>query len=142
VNLVSAGLLVFWGIYFSMAGTGNVVDWLTQHGYTGRYFRFSSKNFELLEKVAEKRGTGPRGLTILFAMIMCWELLSAAAYILAFAFYVTGSTVLVPYAFFIGMGLFAGLTLGNEAFIFYDDEEEHVVMFVAQLISYIAVVIL
>lgn len=143
VNLVSAGLLLFWGIYFSMAGAGNVVNLLTEHGYKGRYFRFSSKNYELLETVARKHGAKPSSIRPLFVTIMSWELLSAAAYLAALVLYVFGeSPVLLPYAFFIGMGLFAGLVLGNEAFIYYDDEEEHVVMFLAQLISYIAVVIL
>ncbi|MGH9920293.1 MAG: hypothetical protein ACRD6W_15680 [Nitrososphaerales archaeon] len=142
MNLVSAGLLLFWGIYFSMAGTGNVVDLLTQHGYRGKYFRFSSKNFELLETVAKKHGSSPSSMRVLFVVIMSWELLSAAAYLAALALYLTGSSFLLPYAFFVGMGLFAGLILGNEAFIYYDDEEEHVVMFLAQLISYIAVAVL
>lgn len=142
MNLVSAGLLLFWGVYFSLAGTGNVVDWLTKHGYRGKYFRFSSKNMELLERVAAKHGSGRSLIPGLFAIIMSWELLSAVIYLSAFGLYVLGNYLLLPYAFFIGMGLFAGLIIGNEAFIYYDDEEEHVVMFLAQLISCIAVVLL
>ena len=142
MNLVSSGLLFFWGVYFALAGTGNVVDWLTKHGYRGKYFRQSSKNLELLEKVASKHGSGQRTIPVLFAVIMSWELLSAVIYFAALGLYLMGNFVLLPYAFFIGMGLFAGLVIGNEAFIYYDDEEEHVVMFLAQLISYIAVVLL
>jgi hypothetical protein len=142
MNLVSAGLLLFWGIYFAMAGIGNLVDWLTNHGYRGKYFRSSSKNLELMERVAKKHGSGASAVGALFAVIMSWELLSAAAYLAAFALYLTGSTALLPYAFFAGMGLFAGLVLGNEAFVYYDDEEEHVIMFLAQLVSYVAVVLL
>jgi hypothetical protein len=142
LNLVAAGLLLFWGIYFAMAATGNIADWLTRHGHRGRYFRFSSKNLELLEKVSMKHGSGVKIVPYLFAMIASWETLSALTYFGALALYLIGSTLLVPYAFFVGMGLFAGLVLGNEAFIYYEDEEEHVVMFLAQLISYIAVVIL
>jgi hypothetical protein len=73
---------------------------------------------------------------------MTWELLSAGTYLASFGFYLAGNTHLVPYAFFIGMGLFAGLVLGNEAFVYYDDEEEHVIMLLAQLISYTAIVLL
>ena len=142
MNLVSAGLLLFWGVYFAMAGTGNVVDWLTNHGYRGRLFRSSSKNLELMEKVAKRHGSGANAIKALFAFIMCWELLSAAAYLAALGLYLIGNTVLMQYAFFIGMGLFAGLVLGNEAFVYYDDEEEHVIMLLAQLVSYIAVVVL
>jgi len=142
MNLVSAGLLLFWGIYFAMAGTGNLVDWMTNHGYRGKYFRSSSKNLELMERVAKRHGSGTTAIGALFAVIMSWELLSAAAYLGAFALYLTGNLVLLPYAFFAGMGLFAGLVLGNEAFVYYDDEEEHIVMFLAQLVSYIAVVLL
>ena len=142
LDLVAAGLLLFWGIYFAMAGTGNVVDWLTNYGYRGRLFRSSSKNLELMEKVARRHGAGGSAIKALFAFIMSWELLSAATYIVALGFYVAGDSFLTPYAFFIGMGLFAGLILGNEAFVYYDDEEEHVMMMVAQLISYIAVVVL
>ncbi len=142
MNLVSAGLLVFWGVYFAMAGTGNVVDWLTEHGYRGRYFRSSSKNLELMERVAKKHGAGGSAIKGLFAVIMSWELLSAAAYLVALALYLEGNTALLPYAFFTGMGLFAGLILGNEAFVYYDDEEEHVIMLLAQLVSYVAVVLL
>ncbi len=142
MNLVSAGLLLFWGVYFAMAGTGNAVDWLTQHGDRGRDFRSSSKNFELLERVAKRHASGPSATRALLAVIMSWELLSAAAYITALGLYLAGSTFLLPYAFFLGMGLFAGLVLGNEAFVYYDDEEEHVNMFLAQLVSYIAVAVL
>jgi len=142
VNLVSAGLLLFWGVYFSMAGTGNVVDWLTKHGYRGKYFRSSSKNLELLEQVARRHGTGKGAIRVLFFVIMSWELLSGVLYLSALALYVTGSVFLLPCAFFVGMGLFAGLVLGNEAFVYYDDEEEHVVMLLAQLVSYVAVVFL
>jgi hypothetical protein len=142
MNLVSLGLLLFWGVYFSMAGVGNVVDWLTNHGYKGKYFRFSSMNYELMEKVTEKHGASKSATNILFATIMSWELLAAVTYLSAAALYTAGNETLVEYAFFIGMGLFAGLTLGNEAFIYYDDEEEHVTMFLAQLISYIAFAVL
>ncbi len=142
MNLVSAGLLLFWGVYFAMAGAGNAADWLTQHGRHGKYFRFSSKNFELMEKVAARHGSGRRIVRVLFPMIMSWELLAAAAYLASFGLYVAGSSSLVPYAFFAGMGLFAGLILGNEAFVYYDDEEEHVTMLLAQLVSYIAFVVI
>lgn len=142
MNLVSAGLLLFWGIYFSMAGAGNAVDLLTNHGYAGKYFRFSSKNYELLERVAKRHGSSKSSVQALFVVIMSWELLTAGSYLSALIMYLGGNSSFVPYAFFIGMGLFAGLVLGNEAFIYYDDEEEHVVMFLAQLISYIAVVVL
>ncbi len=142
MNLVSAGLLLFWGVYFAMAGTGNVVDWLTQHGYRGRYFRSSSKNLELMERVAKRHGSGSSAIGALFAVIMSWELLSAVVYFLTLGYYLLGNGFLLSYAFFIGMGLFAGLILGNEAFVYYDDEEEHVIMFLAQLVSYIAVAVL
>ena len=142
MNIVSAGLLLFWGIYFTMAATGNFADWLTQHGHRGRYFRFSSKNLELLERVVSKHRSGWKVAPFLFVTIASWETLSAVTYLLALGLYLLGNSVFVPYAFFIGMGLFAGLVLGNEAFIYYDDEEEHVVMMLAQLISYIAVVLL
>jgi len=142
MNPVSAGLLLFWGIYFAMAGTGNIVDWMTNHGYRGKYFRSSSKNLELMERVAKRHGSGASAIGVLFAVIMSWELISAAAYLGAFALYLTGNFVLLPYAFFAGMGLFAGLVLGNEAFVYYDDEEEHIIMFLAQLVSYVAVVLL
>jgi hypothetical protein len=142
MNLVSAGLLLFWGIYFTMAGTGNIVDWLTNHGYRGRLFRFSSNNLELIERVAKRHGAGSSATNVLFIIIFSWELLSAAVYLAALSLYFLGNRTLLPYAFFIGMGLFAGLVLGNEAFVYYDDEEEHVTMLLAQLISYIAIVLL
>ncbi len=142
MNLVSAGLLLFWGIYFGLAGTGNVVDWLTNHGYRGRLFRSSSKNLELMERVAQRHGSGAAAMGALFAVIMSWELLSAVTYLAASVLYLAGNLSLLPYAFFIGMGLFAGLIIGNEAFVYYDDEEEHVVMLLAQLVSYVAVVLL
>jgi hypothetical protein len=141
-NLVSAGLLLFWGVYFSMAGTGNVVDWLTNHGYRGRLFRSSTKNLELMERMAKRHGSGGSAIRVMFTIIMCWELLCALAYFSALALYLLGNGVLLPYAFFLGMGLFAGLILGNEAFVYYDDEEEHVIMLLAQLVSYIAVAVL
>lgn len=142
MNAVVAGLLLFWGLYFSLAGTGNLLDLLKQIERRGRYFKFSSGNYELLSKVASKYGTPPRVIKSIFAFIMSWELLSAASYLAALALYVSGSAWFAQYAFFTGMGLFAGLVLGNEMFVFYEDEEEHVVLLMAQLISYIAFAVL
>ena len=142
VELVSAGLLLFWGAYFSLAGTGNVANWLTDHGYKGRFFRSSSRNFELMEKVARRHGAGRGAVKGMFLLIMSWELSTAAAYLAALVLFLEGSVWLLPFAFFLGMGLFAGIILGNEAFVYYNDEEEHVVMFLAQLVSYIAIVVL
>lgn len=142
MNLVSAGLLLFWGVYFSLAGTGNVVNWLTRHGYRKKFFRLSSRNLDLLEKVGAKHGSSESTIRVLFLIIMSWELLSAAMYLLALGLYSVGNSSLVPYAFFVGMGLFAGLVLGNEAFIYYDDEEEHIVMLLTQLVSYVALAVL
>ena len=125
-----------------MAGVGNVVDWLTNLGYRGRLFRSSSKTLELMQRVAKSHGAGAATIGALFTVIMSWELVAALTYFSALGFYLAGNLSLLPYAFFIGMGLFAGLILGNEAFVYYDDEEEHVVMLIGQLISYIAVVLL
>ena len=117
MNLVSAGLLLFWGVYFGMAGVGNVVDWLTNHGYRGRLFRSSSKNLELMQRVAKRHGTGASTIGALFTEIMTNNLHAAVSFFSALGFYLAGNLSLLPYAFFIGMGLFAGLILGNEAFV-------------------------
>jgi hypothetical protein len=131
MNLVSAGLLLFWGIYFVMAGTGNMVDWLTNHGYRGRLFRSSSRNLELMERVAKRHGSGSSAVRSLFPVIMSWELLTAVTYVAAFILYLVGNRAIFQYSFLLGMGFFAGLILGNEAFVYYDDEEEHVIMLLA-----------
>jgi hypothetical protein len=96
----------------------------------------------MMERVAKRHGFGESGIKGLFGFIVCWELLTAIMYLTALDLYLLGNRVLLPYAFFLGIGLFAGLVLGNETFVYYDDEEEHVVMFLARLVSYIAVVIL
>jgi hypothetical protein len=83
LNLVSAGLLLFWGVCFAMAGTGNAVDWATNHGYRGKYFRSSSKNLELMERMAQRHGSRRSSIMALFAVIMSWELLSAVGYFAA-----------------------------------------------------------
>lgn len=141
MNIVSAGLLLFWGIYFAMAGTGNVVDRLSNHG-TWRFFRHSSMNMKLMERVSKRHWSGTSSVRTLFTITVSWELLSAVLYVAAFILYLLGNRVFLQYAFFIGMGLFAGLILGNEAFVYYDDVEEHVTMLIAQLISHVTVAFL
>jgi hypothetical protein len=96
----------------------------------------------MLENVTSKYHVPENRIRILFVIITCWELLSAALYLAASSLYIQGVTFLIQYAFFTGMGFFAALTLGNEAFIFYENEEEHVALFIAQLIAYLAVIIL
>lgn len=95
-----------------------------------------------MERVAKRHGSGSSTVGALFAAIMSWEILASLTYFAALGFYLVGTLTILPYAFFRGMGLFAGLILGNEAFVYYDDEEEHVIMLLAQLVSYIAVVLL
>jgi hypothetical protein len=138
LNILSAGLLLFWGVYFGMAGTGNFLDVMKYEWHKGKMFRFSSNNFELLRKVASRYNVAENRLTFLFVVILCWELLSSVLYLAAFFYFLAGNTVFAQYSFFSGASFFAGLTLGNEAFIYYENEEEHVVMLLAQLISYVA----
>lgn len=138
LNIVSFGLLIFWGIYFGMAGTGNMLDILKYEWHKGKMFRFSSNNFELLKKVASKLNAKESALTSVFLIILSWELISSTLYFVASIFYFNGNIEFAQYSFFSGSAFFAGLTLGNEALVYYENEEEHVVLLVAQLISFIA----
>jgi hypothetical protein len=134
--------MLFWGIFFLMAGIGNLLDLLNKIEHRGKYFRFSTSNYELLRKVTSKYTVGDKAITGMFVTIMCWEFISAFSYFVALAFFLQGITFFAQYAFFIGIGLFAALTLGNEAGVFSEVAEEHIVMLLAQLVSYVAVAFL
>ena len=97
-----------------MAGTGNVVDWLTSHGYRGRMFRSSSKNLELLERVAKRHGSGAAAIGALFTVIMSGELLASLTLAPSIStWWETCLSCLTPSPS--AWGSFAGLILGNES---------------------------
>jgi len=140
MNIVIAVLLLFWGCIFSIAGLGNIFDLI--NNVTQRHFRFSTGNYVLAAKVVSKFTSSRRIIMTLFLIIICLELISAFSYVFAWLFYVMGRKSFVAYATVIGMIFPGSLTIGNEVFAYYENEEEHIVLLLAQFVTYVGYILI
>ena len=139
-NVIAIGLTLFWGLYFTLAGSSNLIDALRHFGLLREAMKFDSENYTRLMKVVSRFKRSPGITKLLFVWLLTWELTAAGIFWLtSFLLWATGSFQLVDASYAVGMSFFASLTIGNELFLFYESEEEHVTLLVALLLSLVAI---
>jgi hypothetical protein len=135
-NVISVGLAIFWGLYFTLAGSSNLADALRHFGLLREPAKFDSGNYSRLLKVVSRYKRNPKTAKLIFAWLFSWELAAAASFWLAsLSLWAFGSLQLIDIAYAVGMSFFAALIIGNELFMFYESEEEHVSILAALLLS-------
>ena len=139
------GLLVFWGAWYLTAFATNLCDMFQALGILPNTWRFASGNLQSVIKATAIYSTR-RGLPhLLFIGVLCWQLLVSSLFGWAVVSSVSAGAMNVDAinaAFFSGLGLWAGFMLADEIFKQYDTEHAHVLFFIAQLMTFVALHVL
>jgi hypothetical protein len=103
-NVVSVGLAIFWGLYFTLAGSSNLADALRHFGLLREPAKFDSGNYSRLLKVVSRYKRSPKTAKLIFAWLFSWELAAAASFWLAsLSLWAFGSLQLIDIAYAVGM---------------------------------------
>jgi hypothetical protein len=139
------GLLFFWGLWLSLVFVSNSLDGFKALGWLPQHWRFSSKNYGAVVK-ATSIYSAPKWLAgLLFLGVTAWQGLSGALFWRAFGSGLKSGMLARPEvstAFAISLGLWAAMILADEIFRTYDLARTHLLIFVAQIVSLLAIYLL
>jgi hypothetical protein len=138
------GLLVFWAAYLSLVFATNLLDGAKALGLLEPQWSFASGNYAFVTKTTALHGTPAWVNAVLFAGVIVWEGIAAALFWRAAWCYrgrETGRAGAYT-ASAVGLSLWAAFVLADEVFIAYQVEATHWRLFVAQLVTLLAVELL
>lgn len=137
-------LLAFWAAWFTVVFATNLLDGARHLGLLSPDWPGVSGNYEAVAGTTAKYQVPPWVNAGLFAGVICWEAVAAILFWLAWHRYRgKGVAVVSLYAAFsAGLGLWAAFLLADEAFIAYPLEGTHLRLFVAQLVTLLAIELL
>jgi hypothetical protein len=143
-GLLKRGLLLFWSAWLSLVFATNVLDGAKALGLLEPSWAFASGNYAFLCQTTARYGTPSWLNDLLFLGVVCWEGLAAGLFWLAWwTFDRDGRDRRACYtAFAAGLSLWAAFVLADEVFIAYAVAGTHWRLFIAQLLSLLAIEVL
>ncbi len=135
------GLLLFWTFWYVSALTTNVCEGFEQLRIFPRSWPFASGNYRAMTKAISRHSASWRLPGLLFVGVLCWQLAAVVLFTSAIAASVLGGALdlrAVNAAFIAGLGLWSAFMLADELLQQYDVEHAHVLFFMAQLLTLIA----
>ena len=136
------GALLFWALWLTLVFLANLCDFLKHVGILGDGWKFASGNFDLIRKTTDVYHLPEIAVRILFVGILLWEALATllmGAALFTFSGDMTGA---IYTAFGVGLGLWAAFLIADEVFVAYPMESTHFPIFIAQLITLLALYVL
>jgi hypothetical protein len=137
-------LLLFWAVWLSIVFLSNLADAGKGFGLLGGSWAFASGNWKLIQETTMRYGIPAAVNAILFAGVILWEGVAAVLFWWAgWSFQGRNEARKAVYlAFTTSLLLWAAFLLADEVFIAYPLESTHLRLFMAQLVTLLAVELL
>ena len=136
------GLLLFWAAWLSIVVLTNTFDALRALDVLDTGWRFASGNWAFLVETTRVYDTPNWLQAILYAGVIAWEGLGALLLWRAFSASLGNGLVdrrPTDTAFVVNLALWAAFVLVDEVFLAYDVEATHLRLFIAQLVTLVAI---
>ncbi|HEX4589968.1 MAG TPA: hypothetical protein VH120_08575 [Gemmataceae bacterium] len=137
-------LLVAWAVWLSVVLLTNLADAVKGLGWLGESWAFASGNLQFIRETTARYGTPDVVNGVLFGGVVVWEGVAAVLFwraALAFRGRGVGRTAMYQ-AFAVQLLLWFGFLVADEVFIAYPLEATHLRIFVAQLVTLVAIELL
>ncbi len=134
-------LLLFWAVWLSVVFLSNLADAGKALGLLGESWAFASGNWKLLQETTARYRIPAAVNVILFSGVLLWEGVAAVLFWRAgWSFRGRSSARKSVYvAFTISLLLWGAFLIADEVFIAYTLESTHLRLFVAYLVTLLAV---
>ncbi len=139
------GLLSFWTLWHSIVLLTNLFDGLKQLRVLPGGWTFASKNYDAIVQATQKYQPAPWIPRLLFSGVLIWQLLIFVGFGWALVASVRSGWMdpnHVSIAFGLSLSLLAAFIVADEVCTEYDTEHGHILFFIAQLITVIALAVL
>jgi hypothetical protein len=137
-------LLLFWAVWLSVVFLSNLADAAKALGWLDESCPFASGNWKLIQETTVRYETPAAVNAVLFAVVIVWEAVAALLFWRAswtFRGRISARQVVYP-AFTVSLLLWGSFLLADEVFIAYTLESTHLRLFVAQLLTLLAIELL
>jgi hypothetical protein len=141
VILLKRLLLLFWAVWLSVVFLTNLADAGKGLGLVDESWAFASGNWKLIQETTARYGTPAAVNVLLFAGVILWEAVAAELFWRAgWSFRGRSSARQAVYmAFTTSLLLWGAFLVADEVFIAYPLESTHLRLFVAHLVTLLAV---
>jgi hypothetical protein len=142
---IKLGLLAFWGLWYLIAFSTNLCESFKTLGVLRNTWPFASENLRAVTEAIKIYSASrwlPRVLFsgVLFAQLLAGFLFGWATISSFAAGYLNSAAINAAFA--AGLGLWAAFMLVDEILKQYDTEHTHALFFIAQLVTFVALVAL
>ncbi|HET7909750.1 MAG TPA: hypothetical protein VFL19_03490 [Nitrospira sp.] len=135
------GLLLFWALWYLFALTTNLCEGFEQLRIFPRTWSFASRNFRAIAQATSRYSVSRRLPGFLFFGVLCWQVAAVVLFTSAIAVSALAGALdsqAVNAAFIAGLSLWSAFMLADEFLQQYEVEHAHVLFFMAQLLTLIA----
>ena len=139
------GLLGLWALWYLVAFSTNLCESFEALGIFRKAWPLASGNFQAVSRAINTYSTSRRIPRLLFAGVLCCQLLAVSLFAWAIVSSVLTGTInfdAVNAAFAAALSLWAAFMLADEMLKQYDTEHPHVLFFMAQLVTFVALHVL
>jgi hypothetical protein len=145
VFILKLGLLLFWGLWYLVVFSTNLCESFRALKILPRTWRLASGNLRAVTQAVNEPSTSRWLPRTLFFGVLCWQLLALSLFAWAMASSMLAGSLdseAANAAFAAALGLWAAFILADEMLRQYDIEHPHVLFFIAQLVTLIALHVL
>ena len=142
VITLKQAMLAFWAIWLTIVCLANLCDLLKRWRVLGDHWKFASGNYDLMQKSTRVYHLPDAAVLLLFIGVVIWEALAGFLTWNALLSFNGSVSDAVYAAFGVSLALWAAFLIADEIFMAYEMETTHIAIFIAQLISLIALVLL
>jgi hypothetical protein len=139
------GLVFFWGLWLLIVFLTNLFEGLKALRILPPYWRFASQNFQAVAQATATYHAPPWVPRLLFFGVLCWQIVALLFFGRALVFSIEeGAPASGPLnaAFASSLGLLAAFMIADEICKQYDTERAHILFFIAQLVTWLALYVL
>jgi hypothetical protein len=139
------GLIVFWELWYLIAFATNLCESFLALGVLPKTWPFASGNLRGVIQATKTYSASKWLPWLLFSGVLSCQLLAVCLFgwgIISSVSAGSFNSVATNAAFLVGLGLWAAFMLADEILKQYDVEHSHVLFFIAQLVSFVALHVL
>jgi hypothetical protein len=144
VLLLKRSLLLSWAVWLSVVFLSNLADAGKEAGLIGESWAFASGNWKAIKETTARYGTPDLVNALLFAGVILWEGVATSLFWYAF-WKVRGKKSghkILYLAFTASLVLCAALLISDEVFVVYPLEGTHLRLFIAFMVTLLAIELL
>ncbi len=142
ITIIKTGLVLFWSLWLTIVFLTNLFEGLQYLRVIPESWKFISQNYAMIPKTVAIYDSPPWLAGLFFLGVLAWQGLALVLLWVAYEQMVSSGMAALPWvdaAFAALLALFGAFMIADEIFRAYDHQAGHMQIFIAQLVTLLAV---